>query len=243
MRGLFRAALLALLAALPASGAGPDLPEPRGFVSDFAGVLDGETSARLEARLKAFDRERGFQVSVAVVGDLQGYDVETFANLLFRKWGVGRKGDTGVLLLLAVKDRKARIEAGYGAEGMLPDALCGRILRERLVPHLREGRYGPGVSDAVEGVLTVLSGQTLPRAPEGEGPRPMGILLFIIPVICAVVLFGSRSGRASGFGRRGGFYGGGYGGGGWGGGGFSGGGGFGGFGGGSSGGGGASASW
>lgn len=242
MRVFLRAALLALLAALPALGAGPDLPEPRGFVNDFAGVLDGETAARLEARLRGFDRERGFQVSVAVVGDLQGYDVETFANLLFRKWGVGRKGDTGVLLLLAVKDRKARIEAGYGAEGMLPDALCGRILRERLVPRLREGRYGPGVSDAVEAVLTVLSGGTLPRAPEEDGPRSQAVVLFIVLVVFLIVVV-SRVGPASRFGGRGGGFGGGYYGGGFGGGGFSGGGGFGGFGGGSSGGGGASASW
>jgi uncharacterized protein len=229
-----------LLLAVPARAL--DFPEPRGYVNDFAGVLDAGDSARLEGELKGLDSAKGIQIAVATVPDLQGADPETFAGELYRKWGIGKKGsDKGVLFLVAVKERKARIEPGYGLEGVLPDGLCGRILRDHSVPYFKEGRWSPGIVAGVEAVVARLSGdgRALPEDDDGrEGASPLVLLILIVFVVIAVALR-SRYGPppSSGWRRRSRWDDG------WSSGGFSGGGGFGGFGGGSSGGGGATASW
>lgn len=224
-------------------------PEPRGYVNDFAGVLDPGDAARLEGELRGLESSKGVQMAVVTVQDLQGSDAETFANELYRKWGIGKKGDDkGVLFLLAVQERKARIEPGYGLEGVLPDGLCGRILREHAVPHFKEGNWSRGVAAGTEEVLRRLSGGA-PAEPQGaEGASP-AVLLLIVVCVLLLVFLQHRYGRPSyGLRRRGRWDDGWGSGGGWSsgggfGGGFRGGGGFGGFGGGSSGGGGATASW
>jgi uncharacterized protein len=225
------------------------------YVNDFAHVLDQTTIAQLDDICQQIDQKAHAQTAVVTINSLDGSDIDSFAVDLFKKWGIGSKStDHGVLILLAVQDRKYRIEVGYGLEPILPDGKVGGFGREA-VPLLRQNNYSGAVvlmTSRVADVIAQDAGVTLtgarpeiaepqPRQPgNGLSPRGMlllGILFLLIlftplrKVLFWLLLFGGGGGGGYGGGYSGG---GGFGGGG---------GGFGGFGGGSSGGGGASGGW
>jgi uncharacterized protein len=228
---------------------------PAGYVNDFAHVLDPATIAQLDNICQQLDQKAHAQIAVVTVNSLDGSDIESYAVALYKQWGIGSKAtDHGVLILLAVQDRKYRIEVGYGLEPILTDGKVGGIGREA-VPLLRQNDYNGAVSLMTSRVADVIAQDAgieltgarpqLPVAPRVQPGRQLsGKQLLILGVILLIVLLTPLRKLLFYFLLFGGG-GGGYGGGGYsGGGGFGGGGGgFGGFGGGSSGGGGASGSW
>jgi uncharacterized protein len=158
IRSMLAAALT--LVALAAPAGAQNFPSLTGRVVDAAGVLDANTRAMLTSELAAFEAQTSNQVVVATVTSLQGLDVETYANRLFREWRLGRKDkDNGVLLLIAPADRKLRIEVGYGLEGVLPDAIAKLIIEEALVPRLRAGRFDTAALAGVDEIIKVLTGR------------------------------------------------------------------------------------
>ena len=230
-------------------------PKPQGYVSDFAGVVDPASRDSIEAIARELRGKTGAEMAVVTLPDLGGDEIEPVAVDLYQAWGIGKKGkDEGVLILNAVKERRVRIEVGYGLEGILPDGLCGSIIRRVMAPELTQGRHGAGLlrgAAAVAGVIAKDRGVTITGAlsmpAEDSGENGNGHAVFLVALFVALVLsalFRSGSNRRGWMGRRGGpgGFGGMFGGFGGMGGGFGGGGGggFGGFGGGSSGGGGAS---
>jgi uncharacterized protein len=260
------ASVFAFLAAAPLHGQRPTDLTPRGYVNDFAGILDTATTQRLTAICTEVDQKADAQIAIAVVSSLNDETVEQYSIELATKWGVGPKGKSrGLLILLAPKEHKYRFEIGYGLEAILPDGKVGTIGREA-VPLLRNQDYSGAIllmtrrvaeTIAADRGITLASLGGLPGAPaqpeqpenDASQPPPLWVIVLIIVIFIIVgvpfiwaLLFGSRIGRGY---RGGGMWmggmGGGFGGGSWGGGG--GGGGFGGFGGGSFGGGGASGSW
>ncbi len=243
--------------------------QPQGYVSDFAGVIDAPTRARLEEYCATVERATQAQIAIVTLTTLEGEPVEDVANALFTQWGIGKKGqDNGALFLLVVADRKSRLEIGYGLEPILPDGLAGSILRE-MRPALRQRDYATALSTATRELgerIAAAKGVSLgdaPRPRRTERKKDTGFPIWpIVAFLVFLFLFGGRGrprgpsvrgasagdvltgmvlGSMMNSGRRG------WGGGGGGGfGGFSGGGGgggFGGFGGGGSGGGGASSDW
>lgn len=231
--------------------------KPQGFVSDFARVVDPANRAALERYCVRLEKATGVELALVTIDTLDGEPIEDVANALFRAWGIGKKGkDEGLLLLLAIRDRRHRLEVGYGLEGIIPDGYAGSVLRE-MRPALREGRYGEALSAAAhtlgariaEAKGVRLESQDLPArrsAPPQESlPWPLlvgaGVLLLLLLLggggaILPWLLMGSMMRRGGGgFGASGGGFGGYDSAGGFGG--------FGGFGGGDSGGGGASSSW
>jgi uncharacterized protein len=176
---------------LPASAGAQDIPELRGRVNDYAGVL-GDTSA-LEAKLAAEEQRAGNQVVVLTVADLGGQDIESYANAAFHQWRLGHKGvDNGVLIVLAVKDRRARIEVGYGLEGDLTDVASSLILREQMHPLFAQGDYAGGINAGVDGVLGVLAGATVTgtaeSTPHQNGvPIWISIFLFVLTVLFSLM--------------------------------------------------------
>ena len=171
-----------------------------------------------------------------------------YANDAYNHYNLGRKGDNnGVLLVVAHQDRKVRIEVGYGLEGALPDALCGRIIDNEILPNFKAGNFDAGVSDGVSAILQAIQGTYVATDSPSEGLPWWLPFLFVFGSIGFIIILGIIKGTGGGGGFGGGYRGGGYYGGGWssGGGGWSGGGGGGwsGGGGGFSGGGGASGSW
>jgi uncharacterized protein len=248
--------VLFLLAAFPALAENPKDIHPSGYVTDFAGVIAPDTKARLEELCREVEEKTGAQIAVVTVHSLDGESVENYAVDLYKKLGVGSKGDNrGVLLLVAPDEHKYRIEVGYGLEPVINDARAGDAGRA-MVPSLRQGNDSAAIETATwmlakyiaddRGVT--LSGQppARPQRRQRERSSPIGLwaILFIIWIIIAIArAAGGRRGGGGGWwigpmlgGMGGGWRGGGFGG-------SSGGGGFGGFGGGSSGGGGASGSW
>jgi len=170
-----------------------DLPKPTDYVSDFAHVLSPEAVARLDSLCAQLDHSKAnAQVAVVTVRSLDGEDAAEWANELEDKWKMGRKGsDRGVLVLLAIEDRKRRIDVGYGLEGILNDAKLGDIGRD-MVPYLRARDYDGAVTLAVGQVGQViaadagvtLNGQPVEAPVErvhrgGIGP----VLLFVIVLI------------------------------------------------------------
>ncbi len=147
--------LVALLAALPVSA--QNFPQYAGAVNDFAHVIDFATESRLEAKLTDYEKTTGVAVVVATVPSLDGMDEDEYANRLFTQWGIGHKGkDNGVLVLLAPKERKVRIEVGYGLEGVLTDGRTGQILDNYGVPNFRNQQWSEGVEQTVDGIINSL---------------------------------------------------------------------------------------
>ena len=250
------AALVALLAPFAWSLDTSKL-KPAGYVNDFARVLSPANAQILEAYCASVEQATGVQMAMVLVDSLEGDPVEDVANRLYREWGIGKKGkDEGLLILLAIKDRKNRIEVGYGLEPIINDGQAGGILRG-IRPILQQGNYAGALLAAAQQMgnqIAQAKGVTLdgevfqsrsarPRAPSIPWPLILGGIIFLLWLSSRGG--GSGTGLLTGMilgnmmGRRGGWGGGGFGGydsGG-------GGGGFGGFGGGDSGGGGASGGW
>ncbi len=238
-----------------------DFPQLTGRVVDQAGVMTAQSRSDIEAKSKSLEDKSGIQLVVATVKSLQGGDIETYTNQLFRFWKLGEaKKNNGVLLVVAPAEHKVRIEVGYGLEGTLTDALSSVIISSAIIPRFKANDFSGGIERGVDGIISVLSGDTADWQPKPAVRRddPAGVfntlfpfLFFLFVIFLFRFLVGSVSNTVAGrYVRRGGRtifvpYGGGFWGGSSGGGGFSGGGFGGGFsgGGGSSGGGGASGGW
>jgi uncharacterized protein len=260
IRRFFAAVLVVLAAGLTGARAEAvkDLPRPTNYVSDFANVISPETQQQLNQLCAQLDHQAHAQIAVVTIKTLDGEPIQDYAVQLWDKWKIGRQ-DRGVLILLAVQDRKRWIATGYGVEAILPDSRVGDIGRQ-MVPYLRSGDYDDAVSLAVGQISQIIArdaGVTLQQPLERRVQRQqqavrlsLGQLIVFGVIIFLVILFLARAGGSGllgfllgmflGGGGRGGWGGGG---GGWGSGGGGDGGGFGGFGGGSTGGGGAGGSW
>jgi uncharacterized protein len=253
-RSLLLAAVvsLAATAALAAPAVRMRLPDaPARFLYDEPGVLAGDERAVIEDSLMAMDR-RGLEIGVAVFQSIHGEAIEDVSLALAEKWRPGSaEEDNGALLVIALEERKVRVEVGYGLEANITDAAAGRIIRHDIAPAFREGRYGDGILRAVTSIARLAGGQPLPAPASG---MPIAVPVIILAVVIGIVVLAAVAGHQatasrggwSGRGIRGGTYRGpagpfwgGFSGGGGGGGGFGGGS----FGGGSFGGGGASGSW
>jgi len=150
MRNWLRAGLALVVCAAGAQAVDWKTLQPQGYVSDFAGVIAESNRAPLEAYCAAVEQSTGAQMALVTISSLEGEPIEDVANTIFRAWGVGQKGkNEGILMLLAVGDRRSRLEVGYGLEPILPDGLSGSILRQ-MRPALRQGDYGDAMLAAAE---------------------------------------------------------------------------------------------
>ncbi len=242
----------------------PPVPaKPQQLVNDYAAVLSPGNAAALERKLVAYDDSTGTQIAIAIERELESGAVFDRSLAIAEAWGIGGKQDNGVLIYIALDNRKIFIQNGYGVEDRLTDALTSIIINQVIVPNFRAGRYYIGLDRATSIMIDALAGRYT-ADPEEVG-RGGGLSSFEVIFIFLVIFFlirwltsrrggddedggYHRGGRYRGPRRRGGWVimpGGGFGGGGFGGGGFGGGGGggFGGFGGGTFGGGGAGGSW
>lgn len=134
-----------------------DFPSLTGRVVDQAGIISAADRSALELRLKGLEDQSGIQLVVATVPSLQGADIETFANELFRHWRLGdATKNNGVLLLIAPNEHRVRIEVGYGLEGTLTDALSNVIITSAVIPRFKANDYAGGIQRGVDGIISVL---------------------------------------------------------------------------------------
>jgi uncharacterized protein len=136
-----------------------EVPTLTGRVVDLAHVLPHDIVEALTARLNAHEENTSNQVTVLVLPSLEEEPLESFSHRVATTWKLGQKGtDNGVLLLVAMKERKIRIEVGYGLEGALTDARSAQIIRQEIVPRFRTGDVPGGVAAGVDAILKTIEG-------------------------------------------------------------------------------------
>jgi uncharacterized protein len=160
-------------------------------VTDLTGTLDAQQTQTLEARLGAFEREKGAQLAVLIVPTTEPETIEQYSIRVVEAWKLGRKGvDDGALLLVAKDDRALRIEVGYGLEGALPDAIANRIIDEIIVPRFKRGDYYAGIDAGLSAMIQVINGEPLPAPPKraaASGKYNVESLLFLAFGLVVVV--------------------------------------------------------
>jgi len=217
------------------------------LVNDYANVLSASEESALETKLRGYYDTTSTQIAVVLENSLEGDDLFDYCQRLATAWGIGEKGkNNGVLLYVAIGDRKARIHTGYGMEATITDAMSTRIRTQQMNPAFKAGNYYQGLDDASTTIMQLASGEFVNDKEDKPLQKGPSAFVIIIIIIILIILF-SRGGGGRGNRSRGGFggpvfWGGTFGSGGFSGGG-GGGGGFGGFGGGGFGGGGSGGSW
>ena len=172
------------------------------WVRDEATLLSASAVGQLEAILKGYRDSTSNQIAILTVPSLEGEDIDGYSIRVTDEWKLGKKDtDNGVLLLIAVQDRKIRIEVGLGLEGVLTDALSSRIIRNEIAPHFRQGDNEGGVKAGVLSIIQAIKGQYVNNdSPRRKGSRsPWSTLLFII----IIIIFMSRRGKGGGGGMGG----------------------------------------
>ncbi|MGZ3763638.1 MAG: TPM domain-containing protein [Mucilaginibacter sp.] len=236
-------------------------PRSSTLVTDFTNTLSGAEKQQLEQKLDAYNDSTSTQIAVVIMKSVGDYDINDYGQKLGRNWGIGQKGkNNGILVLVAIGDRKVTIQTGLGTEGAVPDIITHQIIQNDFQPNFKAGNYYAGLNAGTDDIIKYLKGEFKgDKKADGRGRGGSAGIIVIIVIIILILIFRKRGGGgqiidsrggASPFwwflggamlGRESGGWGGFSGGGGDGGGGDSGG--FGGFGGGDFGGGGSSGSW
>lgn len=174
-------------------------PRPRGAVNDFADVIPRSYEQKITAISSELMSKTGTALVVVTMPDIGGAEYNEYANRLYSAWGIGKKGeDKGVLIFVTIKERKMRIETGYGVEGILPDGLVGEIRDKYMIPYLKQNKFAEGILNGTMAVAMVvakasdvrLTGQTPVSRPRTK--RRSGFAFFPIILIILFFLFGSR---------------------------------------------------
>ena len=156
-----------------------DVPFLTGRVTDNAQILSDETRKAVTANLKAHEEKTTNQIAVLTVPTLDGVSIEEYAVTVFNTWKLGQKGkDNGILLIVAPKDRKLRIEVGYGLEGTMTDGIAGSIIRNAITPFFKNNDYDRGIDEGVRAIINVLEGGQAPAetAKSGEDVKKSSAL-------------------------------------------------------------------
>jgi uncharacterized protein len=159
----------------PALAVAFDFPQLTGPVVDQAKILTAASHGDIAAKSTALQEKSGIQLVVATVRSLEGSDIETYANQLFRTWKLGQaQKNNGVLLLVAPAEHKVRIEVGYGLEGTLTDALSSAIISGAIIPRFKTNDFSGGIDRGVDGIISVLNGDTADWQPQ---PQPQHFII------------------------------------------------------------------
>lgn len=141
-----------------------EIPDLWTRVTDNTNTLSDPAKSALEQKLEVFEKEKGSQVAVLIVSTTQPETIEEYSMRVAEKWKIGRGDiDDGVILLIAKKDRKLRIEVGYGLEGAIPDAAAKRIIDEMIVPYFKYGDFENGINTGTDAIIGLVKGESLPE--------------------------------------------------------------------------------
>ena len=157
--GVVFCALLALTAL--AQDLAP-IPPLAARITDTSGTLGMSAKQEIEQKLAAFEQTSGGQLAVLVVKTAEPETIEQYALRVAEAWKVGKKGkDTGALLVLAMKEKKIRIEVGYGWEGTLPDVEAKRIIRETMTPFFKQGQFAQGIDAGIDKIALAVAKENI----------------------------------------------------------------------------------
>ncbi|EQA62271.1 TPM domain-containing protein [Leptospira alexanderi] len=154
----------------------PVVPPLRTQITDTTSTLTNAQKSSLTDTLIAFEKRKGSQIAVLIVGSTGSRTIKEYAVKVFETWKLGRKGiDDGILIVVAIQDHKTRIEVGYGLEGAIPDAIAKRIIEEFMIPRFRDGDYFQGVSDGIDKLITKIDGEELPKTGASAPPSDINV--------------------------------------------------------------------
>ncbi len=206
LTALFTFLCYALLGLAPPA-AEVQVPEFDGLVTDLAGFLTGQEERQLELLMQSYQSGTTHDVALLTVPDLGGESIERFALEVGRAWKLGEEGkNNGALILVSKDDRKIRIEVGRGLEGVLPDAIASRIVRDVISPAFKQGDFARGLREGVLATHAAIGGDYGPieqssGARRGRRGRGSSIMTLIF---MALIFSVGRSGGRGGRGGRGG---------------------------------------
>ena len=154
-------AILASLCCLPALAAEVIPPAPAQYFNDYAHVVSPAVAGQLNQTLEDFERQSSEQIVVAVFPTMQSdSSIEDYTVRVARAWKVGQKTqNNGAVLFVFVQDHKMFLQVGYGLEGVLPDALCKRIIDEQIAPHFKAGDFDGGLVAGVQSIIAATKGE------------------------------------------------------------------------------------
>jgi len=207
----------------------PEIPKLDKHANDFTNTIGREQLEKINSELLRFEYESTTQIVFVMINSLEDYPIENYAFDVAEKNGIGTKqNDNGVLLVVALADRKMRIEVGYGLEGPLPDALANSIIRNEITPHFKNEDYLGGVVSGLTAIIQATKGEYTRsdkdrnrRTDDDGGGFPFVYIIFMILMLLfggrgrgglgTLLLFGALGGgrRSGGFSGGGGFGGGG----------------------------------
>ncbi len=173
-----------------------ELPNYRGYVNDFANILSSSEETQLTAIINEIEKNTSVEIAIVTIDTTESEGgINQYAERLFAKWKIGKKGeDNGLLILVSVKERLVRIEVGYGLEGYIPDLETKRIREEFINPKFKEGDYGQGLINSIKEIKDIL--QKKEYAP-GKSPTQqtnlLGCIIFILIVI--LIIYGFITGK------------------------------------------------
>jgi uncharacterized protein len=179
----------------------PAKPNPPRLVNDYAGVLSSEENNALEQKLVAYFDSTSTQIAIVIESSLDGDDLFDYSQRLATEWGIGEKGrNNGVLIYVAINDRKVRIHTGYGMEATITDALTTRIRQEQINPNFKAGNYFEGLDEATTIIMKAASGEYVNDHPKGRnsGKHVPKVIVFIIIIVVLIAVFRGRGGRGGG---------------------------------------------
>lgn len=185
-------ALAALLCLVPAAViAAPDFPPLTGRVVDEAGLLSPQAETQLAQLLRKHEQATTEQVVVVTLKSLQGYDIADYGYQLGRHWGIGQADkNNGLLFIIAPKERKTRIDVGYGLEGRMTDALSKQIIDFEVIPYFKKGDFEGGIVNGTQAILAVLGGSydaKAARAKLRKGPQT-NLSTYLVLIVVAIVV-------------------------------------------------------
>lgn len=149
------------------------VPQPQGWINDFAGVIRSEYKEKISRLIEELEAKTSAEIAVVTIGSIAPYDEIEYARLLFDNWKPGKRGkDNGVLVLLAVQERRWRIETGYGIEPVITDGIAGRIGRDLMVPFFKDGNYSEGLYSGVNAIALQIAQKENIELSRSEAIKP-----------------------------------------------------------------------
>ncbi len=199
--------------------AAPQFPTLTGRVVDNAQLLTPQAEQALDIQLASYEKATTNQVVVLTLPTLNGYAIDDYGYQLGRHWQIGQKGkNNGIILIVAPKERKVRIEVGYGLESIMTDLLANQIIQNVMLPSFKQGQYQKGIVEGTQSILDVLGGGKITKAAQVKASKYgwlewifflVIVILFIRNPSLAFLIFAGSGQRFGGRGGGGGFSGGG----------------------------------
>lgn len=168
----------------------PSQPSPPRLVNDFAGLLASGEVARLEEKLRDYDRTHSTQIAIIITNDLYGYEITDFSARVGEKWGVGRAGfENGVVITVSLVEgsREVAIATGYGVESVLPDITARRIIDNEILPSFREGNYYQGLNNATTVIMQLAAGE-FSAADYSPQEEEVPFIALVLPFVFVFIL-------------------------------------------------------